>query len=241
MDSSNILSDDDYDVISNPGNVSLDSSICLEEAVSELAASQEAQDRFETVRWNACEIQAYIRKGLGISQPTSLNKRVRVYVDGSFDAFDVGHALQLRQAKLAFPSVYLIIGVFSDDVLHQNNSKTSWPDVERIELVRHCRWVNEVIKDAPWEVTLQFLKERRIDFVAIDEGTTVDPACDKARVKAYDELKKHDKIIKTRRTSGLSQRSRCVVSPSQRATPTLTGPPEAPGFSEHVDMHGTGY
>jgi len=241
MDSSNVLSDDDYDVISNPGNVSLDSSICLEEAVSELAASQEAQDRFETVRWNACEIQAYIRKGLGISQPTSLNKRVRVYVDGSFDAFDVGHALQLRQAKLAFPSVYLIIGVFSDDVLHQNNSKTSWPDVERIELVRHCRWVNEVIKDAPWEVTLQFLKERRIDFVAIDEGTTVDPACDKARVKAYDELKKHDKIIKTRRTAGLSQRSRYAVSPSQRATPTLTCPPEAPGFNEHVDMRDTGY
>ena len=87
---SNVLSDDDYDVISNPGNISLDSSICREETVYELAASQEAQDRFETVRWNACEIQAYIRKGLGISQTTSLNKRVRIYVDGLFDGFDVG-------------------------------------------------------------------------------------------------------------------------------------------------------
>jgi glycerol-3-phosphate cytidylyltransferase-like family protein len=105
------------------------------------------------------------------------------------------HALQLRQAKLAFPSVYLIVGVFSDDVLQQNNSKTTWPDVERIELVRHCRWVNEVIKDAPWEVTLQFLKDRRINFVAIDEGTSVDPACDKARIKAYDELKKHGAVF----------------------------------------------
>jgi hypothetical protein len=89
MDSSNVLSDDDYDVISNPGNVSLDSSIC-EDTVYELAPSQEAQDRFETVRWNACEIQAYIRKGLRISQPSSQNKRIRLYVDGSFDAFDVG-------------------------------------------------------------------------------------------------------------------------------------------------------
>lgn len=90
MDSSNVLSDDDYDVISNPGSASLDSSMCLEETVCELPAFQEAQDRFETVRWNACEIQAYIRKGLRISQPTPLGKTVRVYVDGSFDAFDVG-------------------------------------------------------------------------------------------------------------------------------------------------------
>lgn len=105
------------------------------------------------------------------------------------------HALQLRQAKLAFPSVYLIVGVFSDDVLQQNNSKANWPDVERNEFVRHCRWVNEVIKDAPWEVTPQFLKDRRINFVAIDEGTSVDPACDKARIKAYDELKKHGAVF----------------------------------------------
>jgi len=129
--------------------------------------------------------------------------------------------------------------------------------VERIEFVRHCRWVNEVIKDAPWEVTLQFLKDRRINFVAIDEGTSVDPACDKARIKAYDELKKHgavlsfgicvltvnmrivDKIIKTRRTVGLSQRSRPVLSPSQRATPTLASPPAAPYFTEHIDMYAT--
>ena len=90
MDSSNVLSDDDYDVISNPGNVSLDSSICLEDTVCELVPFQEAQDRFETVRWNACEIQAYIRKGLCISQPSSQNKRIRIYVDGPFDAFDVG-------------------------------------------------------------------------------------------------------------------------------------------------------
>jgi hypothetical protein len=93
MDASNVLSDDDYDVISNPGSSSLDSSMYLEETVCELPPSQEAQDRFETVRWNACEIQAYIRKGLGISQPTPLDKTVRIYVDGSFDAFDVGQVI----------------------------------------------------------------------------------------------------------------------------------------------------
>lgn len=100
-------------------------------------------------------------------------------------------ALQLRQAKLAFPFVQLIVGVFSDDTLQQNSCSPAYPEVERAELVRHCRWVDQVIKDAPWELNIDFLHQRRIDFVAIDEGTSVDPTCDKARLRGYDVLKKH--------------------------------------------------
>jgi len=103
--------------------------------------------------------------------------------------------MQLRQAKLAFPFVHLTVGVFSDDILHKHNCIPSWPEVERTELVRHCRWVDEVLKDAPWELTPNFLEEKRIDFVLIDEGTSVNPTCDKARVRGYDELKKHGQTI----------------------------------------------
>lgn len=91
--------------------------------------------------------------------------------------------------------MYLIVGVFSDDLLQQNNAKAAWPEIERLELVRHCRWVDEVVKDAPWEVSVQFMKEKGIDFVAIDEGASVDPSYDNARVKAYDELKQNGKIL----------------------------------------------
>lgn len=98
--------------------------------------------------------------------------------------------MQLRQAKLSFPAVHLIAGVFSDETLQQNNIKATWSEVDRAELVRHCRWVDEVVVDAPYVVTHQFLKSKRIDFVAIDEGTSCDPACDKTRVDAYDLLKK---------------------------------------------------
>ena len=88
-----------------------------------------------------------------------------------------------------------MVGVFSDGVLHQNSVIQTWPEVERLELVRHCRWVDEVVKDVPWELTTQFLEKRKVDFVAIDEGTTVDPTCDNARVRGYDELKKHGMSI----------------------------------------------
>lgn len=84
-----------------------------------------------------------------------------------------------------------MVGVFSDDVLQQNNHFSSRPEVERLELLRHCRWVDEVVKDVPWELSIKFLEERKVDFVAIDEGTTVDPTCDNARVRCYDELKRH--------------------------------------------------
>lgn len=100
------------------------------------------------------------------------------------------HALQLRQAKLAFPFVHLIVGVFSDSQLVQYGYPPTWPEVERVEMVRHCRWVDEVITDVPWEVSDTFLLQRRIDYIAIDEGTSVDPNCDKARVKGYDEIKR---------------------------------------------------
>ncbi|KAF9531786.1 hypothetical protein CPB83DRAFT_808913 [Crepidotus variabilis] len=253
MDNATAFSDDeDYDVISNPGH---DGELTPEEILlgrgtttsRELPAFEDAQDRFETTRWKASEVEAYVKKQLETTQLFD-KKRVKVYVDGTFDTFGVGQALQLRQAKLAFPYVHLIVGVFSDDTLHQNNCASTYPEVERAELVRHCRWVDEVIKDAPWAVNIDFLNQRRIDFVAIDEGSSVDPTCDKARLRGYDELKKRGKIIKTRRTLGLTSQHRPSMfnlqSESQRATPTLPHTsPVATRVSElkpDIDVFGIG-
>jgi choline-phosphate cytidylyltransferase len=96
MDSSAVLSDDDYDLISNPGNDAFESNssfiahefLTLQAPPTELPAFEDAQDKFETTRWAATEIQAFVRQQIA-STPSFDNKRIRVYVDGTFDTFNV--------------------------------------------------------------------------------------------------------------------------------------------------------
>ena len=82
-----------------------------------------------------------------------------------------------------------MVGVLADDLCEAHQSPIIWPHVDRCEVLRHCRWVDEVVPDAPWTIDEQFLKAKKIDYVAIDEGSSVNPACDKERLRGYDLVK----------------------------------------------------
>jgi choline-phosphate cytidylyltransferase len=79
------------------------------------------------------------------------------------------HALQLRQAKLSFPYVHLLVGVVSDQLCADFKSAPAMTHAERCEGVRHCRWADEILPDAPWVVDQAWLEKHNIDYIAHDE------------------------------------------------------------------------
>ncbi|KAK6605197.1 choline-phosphate cytidylyltransferase [Botrytis cinerea] len=135
------------------------------------------------------------------TNPPPADRPVRVYADGVFDLFHLGHMRQLEQAKKAFPDVYLLVGVTGDAETHKRKGLTVLSGQERAETVRHCKWVDEVVENCPWIVTPEFLAEKRIDYVAhddlpygADEGDDI-----------YKPIKEQGKFLVTQRTEVLAR------------------------------------
>lgn len=100
----------DYDIISDPGRQSLDSSIAdfadfsFRSTLHEVPPSDEAKSAFGTVALSAGDIQDYVSRNLkgvpprrdGRSRSRGPNERersFRVYVDGVFDVLNVKYAI----------------------------------------------------------------------------------------------------------------------------------------------------
>jgi choline-phosphate cytidylyltransferase len=176
-------------------------------APDEPIPTAEATSTFNPAALTPEHIQAFIREAIEGKSPRSykinqppLNRPVRIFADGVYDLFHFGHALQLRQAKLSFPSVHLLVGVNSDEDVVTHKARCVMTHAERCEAVRHCRWVDEVIPGTPWVLDQAFIDKWNIDYVAHDEVPYVSGGYD----DVYAFVKALGKFIPTRRTPGVS-------------------------------------
>ncbi|GAA5891529.1 hypothetical protein JCM8208_007315 [Rhodotorula glutinis] len=155
----------------------------------------------------ATEIQDHIRIAIAGDprRPYKINpppegRPVRIYADGVYDLLHYGHMLQLRQCKLMFPSVHLLVGVCSSSLVRAHKSHPVLSSQERYESVRHVRWVDEVVENAPWQVDQDFIDKWQIDYIAHDE----EPYASAGKEDVYAYAKSIGAFLPTKRTNGVS-------------------------------------
>lgn len=125
---------------------------------------------------------------------------VHIYTDGIFDCFHYGHAKVFEQCKKMFPHVYLVVGVCSDLDTSQEKGRPIMTVQERCECIKHCKWVDKVVPDAPWVCTLEFLDEIGCKYIAHDPEPYPFGDCP----DLYGKFKETGRFLATRRTEGIS-------------------------------------
>uniref|UniRef100_UPI00398F318A choline-phosphate cytidylyltransferase B isoform X2 n=1 Tax=Pristiophorus japonicus TaxID=55135 RepID=UPI00398F318A len=101
--------------------------------------------------------------------------------------------LTIAQARFGTP-------MCSDDLTHQYKGFTVMNEIERYDALRHCRYVDEVIRDAPWTLSPEFLEKHKIDFVAHDDIPYSSAGSD----DVYKHIKEAGMFVPTQRTEGIS-------------------------------------
>jgi choline-phosphate cytidylyltransferase len=128
-------------------------------------------------------------------------KCVRIYADGVFDLLHIGHANMLFQAKTLFREVHLMVGVCKDADVTDGKRAPIIEHRQRVELLQHLRWVDEIIDDAPWVIDAEFIKKHDIDYVAHDSLPC--PSSVGANDDVYAHVKATGKFLATERTPGI--------------------------------------
>jgi len=87
----------------------------------------------------------------------------RVYVDMVADLFHYGHVNFLKQARQFGDR--LLVGIHSDEVVEEYKRSPIMTMQERVDTVSSCRYVDEVIPDAPLIVDRKWIHTHNIDLV----------------------------------------------------------------------------
>lgn len=147
-------------------------------------------------RWTLEELRSGVR-------PT---RPIRIIADGVFDLFHVGHANLFRQIKTEllppWCEVYTIARTCSDEDAAQLKVRPVQKEHERREMLRHCRYVDEVIFELNWSTTPEICQKHKVDFLAHDAAPY--QAGSDTDNDLYGWAKKANMFLETKRTEGVS-------------------------------------
>ena len=88
---------------------------------------------------------------------------VRVYADMVADLFHPGHVEFLKQIRVL--GDYLLIGVNADDALAPYKRRPILTMQERVAMVAACRYVDEVLPNAPMRIDRAWIDKHDIQLV----------------------------------------------------------------------------
>ena len=88
---------------------------------------------------------------------------IRVFADVVADLFHYGHVEFFKQARAL--GDYLLVGICDDDFVEAHKRKAILTMEERVMSVAGCRWVDEVIPNAPWKFDPAWIEKYSIDLV----------------------------------------------------------------------------
>jgi cytidyltransferase-like protein len=87
----------------------------------------------------------------------------RVYADMVADLFHFGHVEFLR--KVSALGDFVLIGIHADDVVESYKRKPILTMEERMSCVAGCRYVDEVVPNAPLQVSSEWIEQNGIELV----------------------------------------------------------------------------
>eukprot|EP01040_Poterioochromonas_malhamensis_P018932 gene18932-22232_t len=103
----------------------------------------------------------------GEGSSKSGKKEIRIWMDGVFDMMHYGHVNAFRQGRSL--GTHLIVGVNSDETITKCKGKPICSEQERIDTVRGCKFVDEVVEGVPYVMNDEYreyvIKKYRIDYI----------------------------------------------------------------------------
>jgi choline-phosphate cytidylyltransferase len=101
---------------------------------------------------------------------SSKNNLPIIYCCGVFDICHLGHMKFFEKIVTSFDHpIYLIVGVHSDECVRSYKRDPIINEKFRVETVKLCKYVDNVLENAELIVTKEFCLENKIDYVIIGE------------------------------------------------------------------------